>query len=487
MKNKKVLIISSIIVIILIIAVLIGILYFTTDLFKTNKQLFYQYVVKAKVMNTEFTNQYTAINEKIIKNSKSSLTNINLSTSVPNTETGIADVQEIFKITSNSLVNVPLKQSYRDFTLSTNNQNLITLKYMRDNNIYALKADNIVTKYIAAENSNLKDLFAKLGVENTAEIPDSIPTNYEEIFKIDEQTLASLNQTYLTLMYNNIDEIHFYKIVNQDKTVTIGVSLSEQETYNLLKIILETAKNDNTLLSLIINKAQLLGYTNITAQDVQTKIQTYLDNMADDIYSADKDFIKLSIVKKDKNIVAIELETNYEKNTTSNEIVETNSMQGETLQPNESKKIKNKYNIKIDFSEENKLFISMKENDIEKASVTINYSYDTDNINLNTELSIVENETNSKIKIQYQIINYQTDNISQNCVIEFKNSTKEETYQLNLSNEIKLKEDIQIEKLTTENSVKLNDMTAEEISQLITAIVARVMSLYGTEINNLSM
>ena len=58
---------------------------------------------------------------------------------------------------------------------------------MRDDNIYALKADNVVTKYIAVENSNLKELFAKLGVEDTAEIPNSIPTNYEEILKINRR------------------------------------------------------------------------------------------------------------------------------------------------------------------------------------------------------------------------------------------------------------------------------------------------------------
>lgn len=487
MKNKKVLIISSIIAIIVIIAIVIGVLYFATDLFKTDRQLFYKYIAKLKVMDNGFANQYTAAREKITKNSNSSLVNINLSTSTPNAETGIADVQKVLEITSNGLTNIPLKQSYRDFTLSNNNQNLLTLKYMRDDNIYALRADNIVTKYIAVENSNIKDLFSKFGVEDTTYIPNSIPTNYEEILKIDEQTLASLNQTYLTLIYNNIDETHFYKTVNEDKTVIFGVSLSEQETYNLLKIILETAKNDNILLNLIINKAQLLGYTNITVQNVQTEIQTYLDDMAYDAYSVDKDFIKLSIVKKDKNIAAIELETNYEETITSNKIVETNSMSEGTLQSNESNKIKNKYNIKIDFSEANKIFISMKENDIEKVNITISYSYDADNINLNTELSVVENETNSTMKMQYQISNYQTDNISQNCVIEFKYSTKEETYQLNLSNEIKLKEDIQIEKLTTENSAKLNDMTAEEISRLFTAIVARVMSLYGTEINTLSM
>lgn len=479
MKNKKILIILSIIAIIIVIAIVIGVLYFATDLFKTDKQLFYKYIAKVQVMDNEFVNQYTAASEKITKHSNSSLANIDLSTSIPNAETGIADVQEILKITSNGLVNAPLKQSYRDFMLSSNNQNLLTLKYMRDDNIYALGADNIVTKYIAVENSNLKELFTKLGVENTTDIPDSIPTNYEEILKIDEQTLASLNQTYLTLIYNNVDETHFYKIVNEDKTVTIGVSLSEQETFNLIKSILETAKNDNTLLNLIISKSQLLGYTDVTVQDVQSEIQTYIDDINDDTYSTDKDFIKLSIVKKDKNIIAIEIETNYEK-----EVLIT---EGEIVAGLEPTVEKNRYDIMLDFSETNKLVISIKENETEKANITINYSYNTDIINLNTEFSVVENEANSTIKIQYQINNYQTENILQNCIIDFKDNTEETIYQVNLSNEIKLKQDVQIAKLTTENSLKLNDLSSEQISQLLTAIVARVMSLYGAEINSLSM
>ena len=481
MKNKKILIVSSIIAIIVIIAIVIGVLYFTTDLFKTNKQLFYKYIAKVNVMDNEFVNQYTTASEKITKNSNSSLTNINLSASTPNGETGIADVQEIFKITSNGLANVPLKQSYRDFTLSSNNQNWLTLKYVRDNNTYALKADNIVTKYIAVENSNLKDLFAKLGVADTTSIPDSIPTNYEEILKIDNETLTTLNQTYFTLIFENIDDTHFYKTVNEDKTVTIGVSLSEQETYNLIKIILETAKNDNTLLNLIVNKAQLLGYTHITVQDVQAEIQTCIDDMNDDIYSTDKDFVKLSLVKTNNDVIKAEFETSYEEEASATE---------EEIVVNVPTTVeKNRYNVMLDFSEANKLLISMKENNTEKANVSINYSYDTNNINLIVELSIIENETNNTntIKMQYQINNYQTDNILQNCTIDIKNNTEESTYQINLSNEIKLKQDVQIEKLTTENSVELNNMTAENINQLLTAIVARVMSLYGTEINNLSM
>ena len=55
-----------------------------------------------------------------------------------------------------------------------------------------------------------------------------------------------------------------------------------------------------------------------------------------------------------------------------------------------------------------------------------------------------------------------------------------------ITNQITIKQDIQIEKLTTENAAKLNDMSAEQIEELISAIALRVMSLYGENISSLS-
>ena len=49
-------------------------------------------------------------------------------------------------------------------------------------------------------------------------------------------------------------------------------------------------------------------------------------------------------------------------------------------------------------------------------------------------------------------------------------------------NNINIKEDIQIEKLTTENFAKLNDMTEEELNMLFTAIANRIIAVYGEQI-----
>lgn len=472
MKNKKV-IILSIIGVILVVAIMLGVLYFTTDLFKTEQQLFYKYLAQTKVIDTNFINQYEVANNRISENSHSSSADLNISTAIPNQETGVSDVQKLLSIKSNGLENVLLKQSYRDFVFSSNDQNFLTLKYIRDDNTYGIGADNILAKYLAVENTNLRELFGKLGVEDTTQLPNSIPTNYEEILKIDEVTLSKLNETYAILIYNNIDKTSFYKIVNEDKTETIGVALSEQEVSNILKMLLETAKNDNTLLELIINKAQLLSYNNITIEDIQAEIQTYIDDIIDDTYSTEKDFLKLSLIMSDKKVIKLQFETNY---------IET-VQEYENPMDDGFKEVEKKINnvIEIDFSELNKIVISMKENENNTIKSTINYSYDSNNIKINVDILSNLEEESGNIKIQYETNDYQSDNIIQNLFIDMT-MNEQENYQVNLVNNITLKQDVQISKLTTENSAKLNDMTSEELSQLFTALMNRIMTLYGADL-----
>ena len=94
MKKRKGLIIG-IIAIIVIIAIALVAIYFTTDLFKTNQQIFYKYISKTQIVNPNLGQVYNLANDKITKNSSSSSDELNFSTSATNTETGIADVQDI--------------------------------------------------------------------------------------------------------------------------------------------------------------------------------------------------------------------------------------------------------------------------------------------------------------------------------------------------------------------------------------------------------
>lgn len=498
MKNKKVLIISIITLLVVICATVLTILYFTTDLFKTEQQLFYKYLAQTEIMDLNFIKQLNIANEKLTKNSNSSSANLNLLTSVQKQETGVADVREILTIKSNALSNVVTNQSYRDFTLSQNNQNIVTLRYIRDANMYGIGADNILAKYLAVENANLKDLFTKIGVEDVSGLPDSIPTNYKEILKIDEVTLNKLKETYGTLIYNNISKEKFYKVNNQDKTETIAMSLTEEEVLNLLKLILETAKNDTALIDLIINKAELLNYNNITIENIQTEIQKIIDdlqiddstnngvNTISDSFRVSAKPLKLELIKKDQKIIGLNYETIYMKKKMS--YSNANNMEGllSSAENFSESKEEIKERIEINLSNTNNIVIAIKENEIQKNNIMIDYSYSDSTIGWGVVIqdkSAGENIRNfpKKLKLQYQINNYATDNITEKIVINTL-SDSQENIQIELVNNTILKQDVIISKLTTENSAKLNDMTSEELEQLFIALVNRIKYLYGDRI-----
>ena len=84
--------------------------------------------------------------------------------------------------------------------------------------------------------------------------------------------------------------------------------------------------------------------------------------------------------------------------------------------------------------------------------------------------------------MKLQINDYNTDKIIANLNLVFNSSEDEQEYLIDSVNNINIKEDIQIEKLTTENFAKLNDMTEEELNMLFTAIANRIIAVYGEQI-----
>ena len=302
------------------------------------------------------------------------------------------------------------------------------------------------------------------------------------------------------LIYNNISKENFYKVKNQDKTEIIGVSLTEEEVLNLLKLILETAKNDTTLLDLIINKVQLLNYNNITIEKIQVKIQKIIDelqiddsinngvNTISDSIKVSAKPLKLELIKKDKKIIGLNYETIYMKKKIS--YSNTNNIEGmlSSAENFSESKEETKERIEIDLSKTNNIVITFKENGIEQSNILINYSYSDSTIGFGVvvqDKNLGENIRNfpKELKLQYQINNYATDNITEKIIINTL-SDSQENLQIDLVNNILLKQDIIISKLTTENSAKLNDMTSDELGQLIIALVNRINYLYGDRIKH---
>lgn len=464
MRRKKTIIIAIIIAIVIVAVGIVGILYTKTDLFKSDEQLFYKYLFNTKIFDKEISTRYKKAVNNIKTSSYSSSGNVGCSMSSNDNSTNIANIQNIFKVKYNILENKKTKQAYSDFTISQDDKNIATLRYLKENNIYALKEDNVIMKYLALENTNLKEFFSKIGAKDVSKIPDSISQeSIEKLLYINVETFNNIKKVYGNIIKDNLKSNNFNKITNSNKTITIELSLTELEIAELEKSILETLKNDEETLNLIINKAEILGYS-LNIDSLRTRIQERLDEITTTTYSSER-ILKVAITENEKNTIKLDLNMALE------------------MQTSDEQKQKKEISASIDVSESNKIILNTSYGDKINLKEDVSFGYEENTIAINIDIFDLNNSEEKNIgKVQYQINNYESDNITQNLLITLL-SDENAKVQFDANSETKLKEDIQIEKITNLNSIKLNNMSSEDLNKLLYAINSRLKYLYGDKIS----
>lgn len=167
-----------IIIIVLVILVLIGgAVYLFTDLFKSDKQLFYKYLLDKNEMLSildgfelkQNTNSYTA-NTNVISiyeydNRIEKLENDQI---IKNLQENIKSFEYLngLKGLVESRVDKQNKKQYHNIKLNKDDNQVMQLDIVRNEDKYALRAEEILKAYIGIENNNIKELASKLEVPN---------------------------------------------------------------------------------------------------------------------------------------------------------------------------------------------------------------------------------------------------------------------------------------------------------------------------------
>lgn len=461
MRNGKKIIVL-LIVIILIIALILSYLYFKTDIFVSNKKLFLRYLSSTELMDKNVLTKYENLIYNINNSNYSSNGEIDCSAVTKDEETSIDNINKMFTVKYNNLKNRSFNQEYADFTVNSNNEDIVTVRYLRDNNIYGIKIENVLRKYIALENSNLKDFSTKLGVKNSSYIPNKISiTDLKDILSLDDIQKDKFKNTYLNILLNNIDNDKFIKNKNKDNTTTISLSLSEKEVSNILIKELGALKNDNDTLNLIINKAKKVDY-NLNIDSLKTRIQEQIDELNKN-KKTNEELIKISIVENNKKVIKFDIKT-YIKDKDENDT-------------------KKEVQISVDLSQSHKIIFNIK-NSENNIKTELSYGYEENSVSLNVDTILLDNN-NNKINDLFkgicQINQLNENNIETNILATYYLNENNERTQVSIKDTKQLKQDIQIEKMTTENMELLNEKSKDDLNKLIEAIVDRITYVYGED------
>lgn len=480
-SNNKLVIAIIVILLIAIIAVGGAYLYFTTDLFKENDQLFFKYLAQ----NGEIIKSFSTGNEDIVENVTKSKykEEAEMTFNVESNDPQIAN-QSIsagnFNIKYSSLVDPENNNKSSETTLKYLTTDLFTLKYIRNNDLYALKSDEVVNKYLAFDNNNIKAFAQKLGIEDTSSIPNKIQsTNFDELFKLTPEQQKVLLQKYLRVVNAQISKDKYKS--KKDVTITVNdkdinataysLELTQDEVVGVLSSVLDELKNDDVTLNIIIDKIKILDNENtITLNDLKDILQNENDKL-NNIQTVNGETIKITVYASNGKLVRTELAggddiiyIDPEENDTSSRVVISFEKENELLQ-DETNNTNRYEDIRIDIQN---AFPKLKKVELAKQIQG----------NQDTIIAMVTLKTgNETIKVSTQTKTVVGDSIQNNTTINVNIS--DNTYITARINGTKVPaNDIEIEELTKQNSATVNNFTSQYIATLSQAIVNRMQSLY---------
>lgn len=468
-KRNLIIALSIITVLILIIGGVLIYLNIATDIFKSPDELFYKYLYQngsiADVFDTDLLDRYY---QRIENNAYNGTGEITIKTGM--NDDSESDTKEFdtlmnnLKLSYTTKSNLAEKKQETEATIAYNDQEQFKFSVVQDNNNYGIKSDEVVYKYLKLKNENLRDIYTKLGVQDSESIPNQFDKIDYNIYKnMDAQDKATILSTYQNVLNKGILSNHYTKQANvtlnfNGQSVVANaysLTLTEEEISSLKISLLETLMTDELTLKYLVQFLQL--DSSYTVQ-IKQSIQEEIDNLKREQIENNEN-VRITVYESNMQLLTTIVETPEANYTINNNVSETNQKVTIVKQSNDGNNINTTVTLERNTSDSSNSFkmeqiSTTGETTTDRNAITINLNgnVDTGNLELNVKLeNLIGNKLNE--------INY-TDKK------EFSSS-------------------VDIEGLNDDNSVSLNDMTLEEINSLYKSIVERIQYLYNEKLQNI--
>ncbi len=491
-RKKRIALAIAIPSIIVIIIIITGILlYLNTDMFKSNKTLFFKYFGKNSENIKEIEEIFESTEyEKNLQNNKYT-DDINIKVNYTN------NLQTTSEDNSNTINNVKLlikgeedknnKYSYKDFKLEkdkniatntenqsssensneSNNkeQNIMEVEYIKNDNNYGIRFSDLFKQYLLVENNNLKDLFRKIGYseQELENVPDSIEINDITLsdIKFTEDEIKQLSEKYSEIINKKVSKEKFEKnskqvITINEKNITTNayiLKLTNEELNNLYVDLLESLKQDEIILNKIESIQNKINSININSSESKDLKESFAEE------------IDLQIEKINKTNIG---------NQETKIIVYENS--GKTIRT----AIQGKdYEINFDYintQDEKNIELIVKKDEIETYNIKL--KKDKDGI----KLEIYSNDETNPIKISLEQNKNESDKkFSNNINLKYENANSK--LEVSAEQEINIVDNFENENtLNDQNSILLNGLEKEQLQAVLNQVSEEVQQ----KINSIS-
>lgn len=436
-KNTKILLILIIIIVIIILAG-VGILVFATDIFKSDKEMFFKYMADIGDSKKGFIDdglkQYFEKKNNTPYNDEGEFS-VNISSD--NEQKKFENVNN-FNISFSGQVDTANSKAAQNISLNYSNDVKFPINYKQIENKIGLQTKYVGSKFVAIETEKLNKFSEDLDdVESYGEMVDKL----QKMGKVEltEDEKSHIKDTYITVINQQLEKDKFSKVKESDMS-GYKLSLTGTDLQNVLVKLLETLKNDQTTVDKL---NEYLKIQKNSAKITASQIDDAIKSIKDDTDFSDKNF-EIAVYQKNRDVCKLVIET------TEGTIAIEKKIEG------------NQQNIVVSYE--------MKEDKKSKISFSANFE------NLESLQNIKEN---------YELI------MSLPEVTESSTTTdvdsKVVVYKYNFSNDVNFTDSATVEDFSSDNSLMLTDYDSDQVSSFLNAVVERISEVNEQQMGQLGL
>lgn len=434
-KNTKILLILIIIIVIIILAG-VGILVFATDIFKSDKEMFFKYMADIGDSKKGFIDdglkQYFEKKNNTPYNDEGEFS-VNISSD--NEQKKFENVNN-FNISFSGQVDTANSKAAQNISLNYSNDVKFPINYKQIENKIGLQTKYVGSKFVAIETEKLNKLSEDLDdVESYGEMVDKL----QKMGKVEltEDEKSHIKDTYITVINQQLEKDKFSKVKESDMS-GYKLSLTGTDLQNVLVKLLETLKNDQTTVDKL---NEYLKIQKNSAKITASQIDDAIKSIKDDTDFSDKNF-EIAVYQKNRDVCKLVIET------TEGTIAIEKKIEG------------NQQNIDVSYE--------MKEDKKSKISFSANFE------NLESLQNIKEN---------YELI------MSLPEVAESSTTTDvdSEVVEYKFSNDVNFTDSATVEDFSSDNSLMLTDYDSDQVSNFLNAVVERISEVNEQQMGQLGL
>ena len=461
-KSKKIIIIL-IILILIIIACIAGVLIWLNSQksVKTAKQGFFETVTKSNVQEIGTMDLYTEFFEDMFSENSSVETNVDISFS---SEDVSVDNISLNIDSKNDIENL---ETYSNMTLNYSDNEIFNLEFLANSEALALKSDEIISNYIGLRYEYI--LNNLISAQNNSDSEDygyelyqtsDLEANLDEENNLNNEALLTDEsiQMYKDILVNNLDDSQFSK---KDVTLEMDsgtvdcteytLTMSETQLVDICKQLLQGFETDTDTIEVFSSILSIYGYSESDLIDV---VDSMIEQLEDTKTNESTDFV---IKAYDNNGQTVKLNIQYD---------------GITME------------IEYVYGDESSIKITAVEDETEDGlsyKITNKKSDLTQNVDF--EMSVIEEGLVSQtVTFSTEVVKSGSD-YTLNLGYEIK--SQEQTISVDSVSDIEFT-DVDIDDLTTDNCVYIDDLTEEEQTALLNSISEKAQAVLSEKISELS-